>query len=95
MRKLKEEDPELFKKYAIIDSVVALHHAIVVENSSLYDTGRLGVPITISSLAGKILEKDLLTSEYTLPTSDGKYNTQNLKKLYTPKGVNLSGGLSD
>lgn len=95
MRKFKETEPTLFQKYATVDSVVSLHHALMVEYTSLTNTGRLGVPLTISSLAGKILEKGLLTSEYSLPTRNGKYNTKNLSKIYTPKGINLSGGLGD
>ena len=94
MDKLKEIDKPLFERYAITDSVVSLHHALRIENSNLKETGRLGIPLTISSLAGKILEKTLMTNEYPLPSKNGKYNVKNILKLYTPKGINLS-GLSD
>lgn len=91
MDKFKEIDKPMFERYAITDSVVSLHHALRIENSSLKETGRLGIPLTISSLAGKILEKTLMTHEYPLPSNNGKYNVKNIPKLYTPKGINLSG----
>jgi hypothetical protein len=49
MSKLRSENPELFDKYAIQDSVITLKHGIEMEafNTSL---GCVGVPLTMSSL---------------------------------------------
>lgn len=95
MRKFKLEKPLEFENYALTDAIVSLYHCIVVENSSTLETGRLGIPITISSMAGKMIEKRLVNSEYSLPTSSGKFSEGKIKELYTPKGINLSDGLSD
>lgn len=93
MRSYSKEDPIKFQAYAIMDSVVSLYHSLQVEHTNYTHTKRLGIPLTISSLAGKILEVDLLKDGYALPTKNGKYNVG--PKLYTSKGVNLSGGLAD
>jgi hypothetical protein len=56
MVKLLKDDPVLFTKYALRDSLIALVHGCYMEyfNNSL---GGVGIPLTLSSLSSKYIKK--------------------------------------
>lgn len=94
MRAFLKEDPETFKKYALTDSVLSLYHSLVVEDSFIKETSTVGIPVTIASLARRVLENQLLSPDYKLKSPNGKFTEGSISKLYTPEGINLSGDLS-
>lgn len=94
MKEFRSKKPDEFRKYAEVDSVLSLYHALVVEESALTVTHALGIPVTISSMSRRIMESRLVRPAYKLPTKNSKYSERNISKLYTPKGVNLAGDLS-
>jgi hypothetical protein len=56
MKSLWDRDPQLFKDYAMRDSVITLVHGCSMAHSN-QELGGQGVPITISSLSGRYLKK--------------------------------------
>lgn len=50
MLRLKEEDPNLFKDYAIQDSLITLKHINTMEDFMI-DDNKVAVPLTLSSLS--------------------------------------------
>lgn len=50
MDKLLEDNPKLFEEYAIQDSIITLKHANTMEDFSIKETNKAGVPLTLSSL---------------------------------------------
>lgn len=89
-----ETNYEVFKEYAIKDSVIALYHALTVEQSSVQELGKFSIPITLSSFSNQYCNARLDDNRYPLPTGDGRYNIGNTPALFTPVGVELSAGLS-
>jgi hypothetical protein len=56
MKLFQREDPEMFKKYALQDSLITLVHGLYVEN--VYHTiNGLGIPVTLSSISSSYLRK--------------------------------------
>lgn len=51
-----KKDPELFKKYALQDSLIALVHGIFMEEFNHTING-FGIPLTLSSLSGNYVRK--------------------------------------
>lgn len=95
MSGLKIADPNFFVQYATNDAIITLYHALRMEQSNFDNTGRLDIPVTLSSLASRFLSKRLGGPRYDLPTKDGLFNIHSLARLFTPKGVELSGGLTE
>lgn len=76
-----ENNYELFKEYAIKDSVIALYHALTVEQSSIQELGKFSIPITLSSFSNQYCSARLDGGKYPLPTGDGRYNIGNTATL--------------
>lgn len=94
MKGFKAYNYEEFKKYAMRDAVIPLHHALHIMEIALDTTKKYFLPITLSSLAQELLAKSL-GPNFQLPTKNYKYSTRNMAKLFTPKGIELNGGLAD
>lgn len=90
----KKEYFEEFKEYAMRDPIIPLHHALHIMEAALKETGKYYIPITLSSLAQDLISRKLGPS-FQLPTKNKKYNVRDLARLFTPKGIELSGGLAD
>lgn len=61
------ENIDLFKSYAIQDSVIALYHVLKVEESSRKELNKFYIPISIASFARKYLESKLNMEKYRIP----------------------------
>lgn len=90
-----ESNYDLFKEYAIKDAVIALYHALNVEQSSIIELGKFSIPVTLSSFSSQYCNVRLNGKKYGLPTGDGRYNISSIPALFTPAGVELSAGLSN
>lgn len=99
MEAFMESDFEKFKEYAIRDSEITLYHALVVQNSHYKFCSSFTIPVTLSALASNYLTKNLVVKnmnyQYHNPMTNGQYGMQNLGRLLSPVGVELSNGLHD
>ena len=99
MEDMMYKDFELFKEYAIRDSVITLFHAMKVQESYHSFCKIYSIPITLSSLANVYLSKMLRATEknsiYHNPVINGKYSMKSLKSILTPVGIELSGSLHE
>lgn len=93
MERLMNEKPEAFQKYAIRDSVITLYHALRVEETSFEELRKLTIPVTLSSLAGGVLNKAIGGPEYELPLHDKDILKTSIQKLYTPGSLQQERGL--
>ena len=75
-------DFDLFKQYAIQDSIITLWHAIQVEYSNYEFSQSFTIPITLSTLATNYLCKELV--------GEGKcgYHNPELNSLFSMKSIN-------
>ena len=75
-------DFDLFKQYAIQDSIITLWHAIQVEYSNYEFSQSFTIPITLSTLATNYLCKELV--------GEGKWSYHNpeLNSLFSMKSIN-------
>lgn len=94
MSQYKKMHFEDFKSYAMRDAVIPLHHSLNIMEVALKVVGKYYLPVTLSSLAQELLSKRLGTS-FQLPTNNKKYSVREIAKLFTPKGIEMSGGLSE
>lgn len=92
---LKVSYPELFVQYAVNDAMISVFHALKMERSNYELGGRLEIPVTLSSLASQYLSQAIGGPRYDLPTRNGLFNVRDLPRLFTPKGVEMSGGLPE
>lgn len=92
---LREEKPILFARYAVNDAVITLHHGLTCEETNHKLTGELTIPVTLSSMSSQHLSNQIGGAWYDLPTKNGLYNVKDLPRLYTPTGMESSGGLAD
>lgn len=92
---LKENDPNLFVQYAMNDAIICLYHGLKMEESNYELTKRYDIPITLSSLASQYLSTRIGGAKYDLPTHNGLFNVKDLPRLFTPKGIEMSGGLTE
>jgi hypothetical protein len=94
MEQLMIRDPVLFKRYAILDSIISLYHGLKVEESSYELNDKLAIPGTLSSLAGSIIESKINFSKFSPEVVNPLYGITNISKLMTPKGVELTGNVA-
>jgi len=94
MEQLMIRDPVLFKRYAILDSIISLYHGLKVEESSYELSDKLAIPGTLSSLAGSIIESKINFSKFSPEVVNPLYGITNISKLMTPKGVELTGNVA-
>jgi hypothetical protein len=95
MSLLKKMEPNLFVQYAMNDAIISLFHALKMERSYYSLCGRFEIPVTLSSLASSYLSQAIGGPRYDLPTRNGLFNVKDLPRLFTPKGVEMSGGLTE
>lgn len=96
MKDFKMQNPSLFKKYAIQDSIITLWHTLNVQDSFLKFCGKYTIPVTLSSLAASYLDLELNVKgggRYHPKTLNGLYGVRDLAKLNTPIGIELSDDL--
>jgi hypothetical protein len=90
MEVFKEEDLELFKRYAKNDAIVSLYHALKVEVSNFKLNKKFDIPVSLGSMASSFITSQIDVSKYEVPTPDRNFSVQDLSKVYTPIGIELS-----
>jgi len=88
MELFKRENPELFKKYALQDSLIALVHGNFMEEFNHTING-LGVPLTLSSLSGNFIRKYWKDKNYKGYQVSENYLMTNVSKTLTPVGLSV------
>jgi hypothetical protein len=89
-----KNNPNDFRDYAIQDSVLALYHALMIENTVVATLKRLSIPVTLSSFAGNYLETKV-KDVFKIPSDNPKYNIKNISDIYTPVGIESTGELNE
>jgi hypothetical protein len=90
MKVLMKEEPQLFRDYALRDSIITLYHGLKTEELSYATLNSLTVPVTLSSMAGNIIAKELDMSKFSPEVIDPLYSFKDIAKIMTPAGVELS-----
>lgn len=95
MSDLRNDDSDLFMRYALRDTEITLRHIIEMEKASFLITGIGSVPTTLSSLARRFVFKhwddkgiDLNNFIYY-----GNYKISDFNSIYTPKGLQTTGNI--
>lgn len=88
MNLLLKNDPSFFKQYALQDSLISLVHGVYMQefNNLL---GGLGIPVTLSSLAGSFVRNFWKRTRYLGYQLSHKYLMTNVGKSLTPKGLSV------
>lgn len=88
MELLWDEDPDLFKRYALKDSLITLIHGSYMEefNNSL---GGFGIPLTLSGLSRRFISLYWEKVGYKGYQYSNKYPLINVSKTLTPKGLSV------
>lgn len=82
---LLKENKELFIEYAVRDSVITLMHACFIEEFRFEKTGKIGVPVTLSSLGTEYVISKWDEKGYKGYNQDQRLN--DVSVLMTPKGL--------
>lgn len=90
MKVLMKEEAQLFRDYALRDSIITLYHGLKTEELSYATLNSLTVPVTLSSMAGNIIAKELDMSKFSPEVIDPLYSFKDIAKIMTPAGVELS-----
>lgn len=85
-------NPVLFEEYAIRDSVITLFHILKIEDSSYSFLQRRFVPVTLGAFAGMYYKTKLVLN--SPPVDNAIYSMSDLPRLFTNKGINLTGPLT-
>lgn len=83
---LKEENPILFKEYALRDSLISLFHACILEDSH-FKLNKLGIPLTLSILGSSNLRHSWVKKGYEGYQLSQDYKLADTSKTPTPKGL--------
>lgn len=92
MMALKEKDPGLFIEYGLRDAVITLKHINEMEGF-YFRQGRIGVPLTLSSLSKAYVLKEWGLMGYKGYQFNKAYSFGDMKKLINPKGINETRGV--
>lgn len=85
---LLEENPELFKEYAMTDSIITLVHALFINDFS-FKLGSLNLPNTLGTLSSKYIKNKWLKDEYRGYQINVNYPLGDARASHTPKGINF------
>lgn len=88
MSLFQKKDPELFKEYALQDSLITLVHGCFMQEFN-YVLGGLGIPVTLSSLASSYIRNFWKRKKYSGYQLSHKYLMTNVSKSLTPKGLSV------
>ena len=98
MKTFMSTDFDLFKQYAIQDSIITLWHAIQVEYSNYEFSQSITIPITLSTLATNYLCKELVGEGkwgYHNPELNSLFSMKSINKIFTPLGIESCGSLHE
>ena len=98
MKTFMSTDFDLFKQYAIQDSIITLWHAIQVEYSNYEFSQSFTITITLSTLATNYLCKELVGEGkwgYHNPELNSLFSMKSINKIFTPLGIESCGSLHE
>jgi len=84
MRDLLKENKELFDEYALQDAVITLKHTVSMEQF-YHQTGKIGVPLTLSGISNSYVLKEWSQAKYGGYQVRHDINIGNLTSKLTPK----------
>jgi len=95
MTDLRNDNPDLFREYALRDTEITLRHLIEMEKASFMITGLGSVPTTLSALARRFVFKHWELNGIDLNNFIyfGNYKISDFKSIYTPKGLQSTGNI--
>ena len=85
---LLREKPELFKDYALHDSLITLVHGMFMEDFN-HSINGLGVPLTLSALSSNYIRKYWIDTGYRGYQISPKYLLTDVSNTITPKGLSV------
>ena len=88
MKQFMQDDPVLFKSYALQDSLISLIHGCYMEEFN-HSLNRLGIPVTLSSLSSSFVRLYWDENLYKGYQLSHKYLLSNASKSLTPKGLSV------
>jgi hypothetical protein len=94
IRKLSEENPDLFKEYGIRDSLIALVHGLELQRFSLTVIQKYQIPIAIASLARDAYYNLLMKLGIPDYNQLGEYHIADFKNIFTSKGIQELGDIA-
>jgi hypothetical protein len=84
MKDLLKENKELFDEYALQDAVITLKHTVSMEQF-YHQTGKIGVPLTLSGISNSYVIKEWSQAKYGGYQVRHDINIGNLTSKLTPK----------
>ena len=90
MKKLLLDNEELFKEYAMQDSLITLIHGLFI-NDFAFRLGALDLPVTLGSLSNKYISNKWKSDGYNGYQIDVNYPLGNAQTSYTPRGITTLG----
>lgn len=88
LEQVQVDDPELFKKYAMQDSLIVLIHGCYMEDFNHSIKG-FGIPLTLSGLSSNYIRKYWKEIDYNGYQLSGRYLLTNVGRSLTPKGLSV------
>ena len=88
MQLLRKDDPELFRRYALQDSLISLLHGCYMEEFN-HKLGGVGIPVTLSILSSNYIRLVWKRINYLGYQPSPKYILSNASKTLTPKGLSV------
>jgi len=86
MSLLLKENYELFKEYAMTDSLITLIHTLFINDFS-FKLGSLTIPNTLGTLSSTYIKNKWKTDEYRGYQIDVNYPLGDARASHTPKGI--------
>ncbi|RPA88516.1 hypothetical protein L873DRAFT_1796612 [Choiromyces venosus 120613-1] len=87
---LYQENFDLFKRYAMQDSLITLIHALFINDFS-FNTGKLTMPVTLGSISNTYTTNKWKEDGYRGYQINHNFPLGNAQTSYTPKGINALG----
>src|SRR5207302_1207120 len=94
MEKLYKEAFNLFRSYAMTDSLITLIHGLFI-NDFAFRLGSTKLPVTLGSLANKYLNEKWKKDSYKGYQVDANYLLGDLESTITPKGITALGQVGE
>lgn len=85
---LLEKDPDLYRRYALQDSLISLIHGSFMEEFN-HTLGGVGIPLTLSGLSKSFIKSYWDKNGYKGYQYSNKYPLNNVSKTLTPKGLSV------
>jgi len=94
MDKLLKHNPDLFKSYAMQDSLITLIHALFMNDFS-FSMGLFKLPCTLGSLTSKFAKNKWAEDDYKGYQVNPEYPLGNVQETFNPKGIRSTGDIGE